>query len=183
MLRSHIVFLALAGAILSGCERSPTASQRTGSGEVTITSTRGAERITRAEVGAYVYNPGPTPDTRSLYVRLAAGDTADLGIEVELAVVLAPNQDIPAPGTYTFGTGGPGSVSYGSNLIWRGGPLTQYVAYTAPSTLTIETSTAERITGRFSMEATEQQRSERVAVSGVFSAERVDRFEDLPRMR
>jgi hypothetical protein len=183
MLRRHTLFLALAGAMLSGCERSPTTAQRTGSGEVTITSARGAERITRAEAGAYVYSPGPTTDTRSLYVRLAAGDTADLAVEVELSVVLAPNQDLPVPATYTFGTGGPGSVSYGSNLIWRGGPLRQYVAYAAPSTLTIETSTAERITGRFSMEATELHRTERVTLSGVFSAERVTRFEDLPRVR
>jgi hypothetical protein len=105
--------------------------------------------------------------------------------EVERYIGLASNQNLPSPGTYVFEPlgDGPVRVAYGSNLIWIDGRMEQYIASGSPSTLTIETATPEEITGRVSMEATEPYRNERVTVAAVFTAERVVRFEHLPRLR
>ncbi|HEX8318003.1 hypothetical protein [Longimicrobium sp.] len=182
MRRLQILFLLLISAILSACERSPTASQRTGAAEIALTTAAGTVQLPRAQAGALVYSPGPTPDTRSYYLVFTAGDIANVGIEVEFSQNLPSNQDLPNPGTYIVGVSGPMRVAYGSSLLWRGGKFQQYVAYSGPSSLTIETATPERITGRFTIEETHEYTKERVTVSGTFSADQVVEFADLPRL-
>lgn len=180
-----LLALALACAALTSCERSPTETQRTGSAEITLTTAAGVEQMPRAEAGAYSYNPGPTPETRAMYLSLAGGDTTGVGIEIELFMALPGNQDLPTPGTYVFDPLGsePVRVAYGSNRVWIGGQMKYYVASGAPSTITIETAAPERVTGHFTMEAAEQHGTGSATVTGVFSAERVTRFEELPRLR
>jgi hypothetical protein len=182
MRRLQIVALLLVTAILSACDRSPTASQRTGAAEITLTTAAGTVQLPRAQAGALVYSPGPTPDTRSYYLVFTAGDTANVGIEVEFSQTLPSNQELPTPGTYVVGESGPMRVSYGSSLLWWGGKMQQYVAYSGPSSLTIETATPERITGRFTIDETHEYTKERVTVSGTFSADQVVGYDDLPRL-
>jgi hypothetical protein len=106
-----------------------------------------------------------------------------VGIEIEFFQNLPSNQNLPTPGTYVVGVSGPTRLSYGSGLLWRGGKIQQYVAYTGPSFLTIETATPERITGRFTIEATHEYTNERVTIVGTFSADQVVGYDDLPRFR
>lgn len=183
MRRLQILSLLLVSAILMACERSPTASQRTGAADITVTTAAGTVQLPRAQAGALVYSPGPTPDTRAYYLVFTAGDTANVGIEIEFAQNLPSNQELPTPGTYVVGVSGPTRVAYASSLLWWGGKIRHYVAYSGPSFLTIETATPERITGRFTIEDTHEYTKERVTVSGTFSADQVVEFDDLPRFR
>lgn len=185
MPRARFLSLVLALGVLAACGRDPTGPQRIGDAEVTLTTASGARQIGEGKAGAFPYSPGPTSDTRSLVLRLTAGDTAGVGVQIEFLMRLPSNQDLPNPGTYVLGytEGALTYVAYGDNLIWVGNLMKQYGAYGPPSTLTIETATPEVVTGRFTMEATEQNGSARVTVSGVFSAARVGRFQDLPRQR
>jgi hypothetical protein len=178
--------VALAAALFTGsaCGDDPTSSRRAGSGEITLTTVAGVQRFRRAEAGAHFYSVGSSqPEKRAFYLTLAAGDTTDTGIEIEFSAGILIDADLPPPGTYTFAADEPVRVDYGSNLIWTRGRMRRYYASQAPSTLTIETATAERITGRFSMQAIELYRTERVTITGVFSAKQVERREDLPRAR
>ena len=172
---------------LLGC-RSSTESQRrlVGTANITIDAASGRRVVQGAEAAFYVYNPGPTPSQRAMYIALGTREPKPGAFSLELFQFLADNQETPSPGTYAvrYGALGGDPAMGGDVHIWVDTAMAQLFPMSTTDSLTLETVSPEHVSGTFSIALQyylgSSNTSPAMTIYGTFVADRVERYEDLP---
>lgn len=172
---------------LPGC-RNSTESQRhlVGTANVTIDAASGRRVVQGAEAAFYVYNPGPTPNQRAMYLVLGTREPKPGAFSLELFQFLADNQETPVPGTYAvrYGALGGDPAMGGDVHVWVDTAMTQLFPTGKTDSLTLQTVSLEHVSGTFSIALQYDWGSSNappaMTIHGTFVADRVERYEDLP---
>jgi hypothetical protein len=185
----QLVHAVLAATLVTvGCRSATAPVPLVGTAVVTIETPTGTQTVQGVEAAFYLYNPGPTSSTRAWYVALGTREKRPGAFSLELFQFLADLQEIPSVGTFAAWEGALGGNPAMSADVhyWGGVELRQYFPATATDSVTIETATADRVTGRFSIKLRDASGSDAtvvMAIHGTFTAERAARYEDLPVVR
>jgi hypothetical protein len=178
--------LIAASMNLLGC-RSSTEIQRrlVGTANITIDGASGHRMVQGAEAAFYVYNPGPTPSQRAMYLALGTREPKPGAFSLELFQFLADYQETPSPGTFAvrYGALGGDPAMGGDVRVWVDTAMTQLFPTSTTDSLTLETVSPEHASGTFSIALQywgSSNASPAMTIHGTFVADRVERYEDLP---
>jgi hypothetical protein len=187
-LRAWRLLTAVATLLACGGDR-PTEPERqlVGTASLTIEMSNETRTATGLEAAYYVYNPGPTPSQRAMYLLIGTRESGPGAVSVELFQFLPDNQEHPSPGTFgaQYGALGGDPAMGASVLVWVQTGMRQLYPVGAENSVTLEEVTPTRVTGRLRMNLRYGESSSLtpvMVVHGTFVADRVGRFEDLPRI-
>lgn len=170
----------LASSFLITCGESPTedSGDLLGNATITVEKPTGNWAFTDGEAAFFVYNNGPTPNDRAMYLVLSAGNKTQGPIEIERFQFLEANASGPKAGTYRarYGALGGDPTMGGSALFLGDITLTQVYPVEESSTVTLLEVTPDRLSGNLSMVLKKNSSSALpdVRISGTFKAVRVE---------
>lgn len=175
----------VATLVTVGCRSATEAVPLVGSAVVTIETPTGTQTVRGVEAAYYLYSPGPTPSTRAWDLALGTREKRPGAFSLELYQFLADLQEIPSVGTFAaWDTALGGNPAMLADVhYWGGAEMRQYLPATGTDSVTIETATADRVTGHFSIQlrdATSFNPTVVMAIHGTFTAERASQYQDLP---
>lgn len=177
----------LASSSVLACGKNPIDSSRDllGNATITVEKPTGNWAFSDGEAAFFVYNNGPTPNDRAMYLVLSTGGETQGPMEIEFFQFLEANANSPKAGIYRtrYGALG-GDPTMGGNVLFvENSKLNQVFPVEDSSTVTLLEVTAERVSGRISMVLKKNASAAMpdVRIHGTFEAVRVQQFEDLPR--
>ena len=185
--RSWCLLALLTSISVAGCDENPVDNTRhlLGTATLAVETSTGSWTSNTGEAAFYVYNNGPTPDDRAMYLVLSAGGGKQSSVEIEFFQFLEANATSPKAGTYRtrYGALGGDPTLGGSILYLENGKLIQVFPVEDSSTVKLSEVTPDRVTGSVSMVLKRNVSSAvpDVRISGTFQAVRVQNWEDLPR--
>lgn len=191
-LRAACIALAASLAACRSATDAPPPVARIGQAHVTIESASGTRTIDGMEAAFYVYNQGPTADTRAMYLSLGTRERKAGAFSLDLYQVLADRQESPADGAFTAQRSALGTTTMGASVLFvEDGILEQFFpSPDSANTVTIDGVSrfidGERAFGSFDIwlydGASQDTRATR-RIRGEFSAERVTDLQKLPTVR
>jgi hypothetical protein len=135
------------------------------------------------EAAFYVYNLGPGPDDRAMY--LTVSGRGPRAVDINFFQSLDKNAEVPRVGTYRAQYGSiVGDPTMGGEVLFPlDGKLSQMFPVADSSTVTLTAVTHDRVYGTLSLIARQHPPGDTltVRVEATFEAERVPYFESLPR--
>lgn len=152
---------------------------------MTIESAEGSRAVQDVESAFLVYNNGPTPSQRAMYLAVGTREARKDAFSLEAFQFLPDNAEGPSPGTYgiRYGALGGDPTMSGSVMIWEGSALTQFFPGSEFDSVSLEAVTRDRVSGRFQVTRIPSGGVFGMTIRGTFMAERVERYEDLPVVR
>lgn len=181
----RLPFLFALGTSLLACERSPTINEPTcGRADLRVVFPSGERTFERMDAAFLVYNPGPGPEQRAMYLTFGTTPQADPPLEVEFFQLLSNNQESPTAGTFPaqYGATSDDAAMGGNVLLLRDAGRTQYFPIREQSNVTLAEVEQECVRGQVAMVVRRQYGgADSVGtVVGTFTARRVLSFGDLP---
>jgi hypothetical protein len=182
--RLGLLLLACVAAACDSATLPPSLPEPLGHATLTVHDPEGAVLFDASEAAFYVYNNGPGPEDRAMYLALG-GSAPGQTLEVVLYQSLPANAEVPMAGSYAARWGSmAGDPTMGGDVLRRrGSRMNQLFPIEEESTGLLEEVTHDRIRGRLSLWIVESHPAadSPALLEGTFEAVRVSHFEDLPR--
>jgi hypothetical protein len=179
--------LLLVAGVLAACESATLPApvpEPLGHATLTVHDPEGAVVFDGSEAAFFVYNNGPGPADRAMYLALGGSASGQM-LEVVLYQSLPAYAEVPVAGSYSARWGSmAGDPTMGGDVLRRRGPrMNQLFPIEEESTVVLEEVGHDRIRGRLSLRIVEQHPAADPAalLEGTFEAVRAPHFEDLPR--
>ena len=132
-----------------------------------------------------MYNVGPGPDERALYLTFGTAPSVSEAVELEFFQFLPNLADDPAPGTYRAQDSAKQGTRLMSGTLLRiiGGKFNQRFPMSDSSASTVTEATSDCVSGSLSVGFRRRESTAstpEVTVHGSFVAERVQSYSELP---